>query len=122
MNSAYYIRYYRAMSNKTIEKLLNERTELLAELGTLSRMLHGSWVERFSVCSRPNCKCHKGHKHGPRRYLVIREDGKQRQKYIPNAQVPAAQAGLSEYSKAREIIDRITYINLTLMKKDAYEE
>jgi len=109
------------MSNKTIEKLLKERTELLAELGTLSRMLHGSWVERFSVCSRPNCKCHKGHKHGPRHYLVINENGQQRQKYIPNAQVIAAKAGRSDYNRACEIIDRITHINLALMKKDAYE-
>ncbi len=110
------------MSNKTIEKLLNERTKLLAELGTLSRMLHGSWVERFSVCSRPNCKCHKGHKHGPRHYLVIHENGQQRQKYIPNAQVTAALAGRSEYSRVCEIIDRITHINLVLMKDNAYED
>ena len=109
------------MSNKTIEKLLNERTGLLAELGTLSRMLHGSWVERFSVCSRSNCKCHKGHKHGPRHYLVINDNGRQRQKYVPNSQVTAAQAGRTEYSRVCEIIDRITKINLALMKEDAYE-
>jgi len=109
------------MSNKTIEKLLKERTELLAELGTLPRMLHGSWVERFSVCSRPNCKCHNGQRHGPRHYLVIRENGRQRQKYVPNSQVTAAQAGLVEYSRVCEIIDRITHINLALMKDDAYE-
>ena len=109
------------MSNKTIEKLLNERTGLLTELGTLSRMLHGSWVERFSVCSRANCKCHKGHKHGPRHYLVISESGRQRQKYVPNSQVDVAQAGRAEYSIVCEIIDRITNINLALMKNDAYE-
>lgn len=110
------------MSNKNIEKLLNERTKLLAELGTLSRMLHGSWVERFSVCSRPNCKCHKGYKHGPRHYLVVSEKGRQRQKYIPNAQVTAAKAGRSEYHRVCEIIDRITHINLVLMKENAYED
>ena len=110
------------MSNKNVKKLLNERTVLLAELGTLSSMLHGSWVERFSACSRPSCKCHKGHRHGPRHYLVIRENGRQRQKYVPNSQVTAAQAGLCEYSRVCEIIDRITHINLALMKEDAYED
>ena len=110
------------MSNKNVKKLLNERTILLAELGKLSRMLHGSWVERFSVCSRPNCKCHNGHKHGPRHYLVILENSRQRQKYVPNSQVVAAKKGLSEYNRVCEIIDRITHINLALMKEDAYED
>ena len=110
------------MSNKTIEKLLKERTGLLAELGTLPRMLHGSWVKRFSVCSRPNCRCHTGDRHGPRHYLVISENGRQRQKYVPNSQVMAAQEGLSEYKRVCEIIDRITHINLALMKEDAYDD
>ena len=101
---------------------MEERTRLSSELGTLSHVLHGSWVERFSVCSRPRCKCHSGEKHGPRRYLVVLENGKQRQKYIPNAQVDAAKRGRSEYMRLSEIIDRITQINLLLMKEDAYED
>jgi len=110
------------MSNKTLKKLLDERTRLLAELGALPHMLHGSWVERFSVCSRPGCRCHSGDRHGPRHYLVVHKDGRQRQKYVPNSQVDAAQAGLAEYRRVREIIDRITHINLTLMKENAYED
>lgn len=110
------------MSNKTLKKLLDERARLLAELSTLSHMLHGSWVERFSVCSRAGCGCHKGHRHGPRHYLVVREGGGQRQKYVPTSQVDAAQAGVTEYRRAQEIVDRITHINLTLMKEGAYED
>ena len=109
------------MSNKTIKELLDERGRLLAELGSLSHMLHGSWVERFSVCSRPGCRCHSGDRHGPRHYLVVREEGRQRQKYVPNSQVAAAQTGLAEYRRVREIVDRITQINLALMKAEAYE-
>ena len=122
LHSAWYIRYTSGMSNKTLKKLLDERTRLLAELGTLPHMLHGSWVARFSLCSRPGCQCHSGHRHGPRHYLVIREGGRQRQKYVPNSQVAAAQAGLAEYGRVREIVDRITHINLTLMKEGAYED
>lgn len=109
------------MSTDTLKKLLDERFRLLAELGTLSHMLHGSWVERFSICSRPNCRCHSGQRHGPRHYLVVYEGGRQRQKYVPNSQVDAAQAGMAEHSRVREIVDRITQINLALMKEDAYE-
>jgi len=110
------------MSNKTVEKLLAERSALLAELATLSHMLHGSWVQRYSVCSRKDCKCRHGDRHGPRHYLVVNEEGRQRQKYVPNAQVSAAQAGLEEHSRLDVIADRITRINLALMKEGAYED
>ena len=110
------------MSKKIVQELLNERGLLLAEIGGLPRMLHGTWVERFSTCSRPRCRCHSGDRHGPRHYLVVREKGRQRQKYIPNGQVGAARTGLAEYHRAREIVDRITHINLALMKEGAYED
>jgi hypothetical protein len=109
------------MSNNSVENLLEERADLTSELGSFSHLLHGSWVERFSVCSRPQCKCHSGEKHGPRRYLVVREKGKQRQKYIPNSQVNAAIKGRDEYKRLCEVVERITQINLLLMKEDAYK-
>jgi len=108
------------MSNSNIKKLVNERSFLLEELKALSQMLHGSWVERYSVCSIKNCKCHKGERHGPRHYLVINENGRQRQKYIPNSQVESSRQGVSEYHKAMDLIDRITSINLKLIKERKY--
>ena len=108
------------MSNLNLEKLINERSQLLEELKTLSQTLHGSWVERYSICSIKNCKCHKGERHGPRHYLVINENGRQRQKYIPNSLVEAAQEGVRQYKKAMDIVDRITSINLTLIKERKY--
>ena len=110
------------MSNTTVKKLREERALILSELATFPQMLHGSWVERFSVCSRKDCRCRRGERHGPRHYLVVREDGKQRQKYVPNSQVDAALAGLQEHKRVREIVDRITQINLQLMKERAYED
>ena len=119
--SVYYIRYIYGMSNKTAKKLLEERTKLLEELATLSRLLHGSWVERYSVCSRAGCRCRRGERHGPRRYLVVNEDGRQRQKYVPNSQVEAAQEGLAQDRRLQEIAARITQLNLALMKVGDYE-
>ncbi len=109
------------MLNFSVENLLKEHANLTSELGSFSQLLHGSWVERFSVCSKPQCKCHSGERHGPRRYLVVRENGKQRQKYIQNLQVDAAIKGRDEYRRLCEIVDRITQINLLLMKENAYE-
>jgi hypothetical protein len=110
------------MSNTTIEEIKKERDLLLKELGSLRHILHGSWVERFSTCSRKECRCKQGELHGPRRYLVIREEGKQRQKYVPKSQVDPAQRGIAEYHRVGEIVDRITQLNLTLMKENAYED
>jgi hypothetical protein len=102
------------MSN---QQLIKERTELLQEMSSLSLLLHGSWIQRFSTCTRTACKCHAGKKHGPRHYLVINENGYQRQKYIPNAFVKHAQEGLVQDKRLREIVERITQINLALMKE-----
>jgi hypothetical protein len=49
----------------------------------------------------------------PRYCLVIHEKGRQRQKYVPNAQVPAAKDGIEQYHRLQEIVDEITQINLS---------
>ena len=105
------------MASTSTEKLFKERSDLLAELGRLSQLLHGSWVERYSTCSRPGCKCHRGQRHGPRYYLVVNEKGRQRQKYVSTSRVEVAQIGLAQYRRLQEIVDRITHLNLALMKE-----
>jgi hypothetical protein len=110
------------MSNSQVNQLLDTRTALLEELNSLSHLIHGSWFERFSTCSRPNCSCHNGKRHGLRYYLVIQEQEHQRQKYMPNAQVAAAKQDIEQYRRLQEIVEEITRINLELMKEKAYAE
>ena len=103
-----------------IESIRKEKAVLLRELSGLSDILHGSWVERFSTCSNKNCLCHKDEskRHGPRSYLVVNENGRQRQKYIQNRFVDQAKEGISQHERLKEIVDRLTSINLLLMKED----
>ena len=110
------------MSNQPAKKIQQERAALLAELGTLSRLLHGSWVERYALCARPDCKCRRGQRHGPRRYLVVNEGGHQRPKDVPNAQVARALEGIAQYRRLQEIVERITRINLALMRENDHED
>lgn len=110
------------MSSRKNVSPVEERRTLLEELATLALLLQGSWVERYSVCSRVSCKCHTGERHGPRHYLVINEDGQQRQKYVPNSQVQVAREGLEQYRRLREITERITQLNLALMKEGDYAD
>jgi hypothetical protein len=107
--------------NEATAGLLEERDALLEEMSTLSQLLHGSWVERYMVCSRADCKCHRGERHGPRHFLVVNEQGRQRQKYVASRHEPAVRAGLAQHRRLAQIVDRITQLNLALMKVDAYE-
>lgn len=110
------------MSNNNISKLIESRTVLLTELATLTQMLHGSFLERYSVCSRKNCRCHTGKRHGPRCYVVVNINGKQKQKYIPITQVSAAKNGVYQYQRLQEIVEEITHINLKLIRESVYAD
>ncbi|MCX6055180.1 MAG: hypothetical protein NTZ74_09760 [Chloroflexi bacterium] len=110
------------MSSKLFLQLIEKRTLLLNELSSLPRLLHGSWVERYSVCSRKGCKCRSGVRHGPRYYVVVNLDGHQRQKYVPIAQVPVAKEGIAQYHRLQEIVEEITQINLALIKESPDED
>lgn len=110
------------LSTGKVDELCAERHELLLELGTLCTLIHGSVFERFSVCSRPNCSCHDGNRHGPRTYLAVGGGGGQRQHYVPVSQVAAAHEAVRQYDRLRRIVDRITRINLELLRGGSLEE
>ena len=110
------------MSNMYLEKLLEKRKQLLNELSQHPTLLHGTWVERYNVCSRPNCKCHRGEKHGPHYHIAVMEEGKQRQHYIRLANKDLALAGLKQNESIENILREITKINLELMKEGIYED
>jgi hypothetical protein len=102
--------------SKRFAALRREREELLGELSELQWLVRGTCLERFSTCSRPNCACHKGQRHGPRNYVVVTREKRQRQIYVPKDQVEALRAGVAQYHRLLEIVDRVTAINLELMR------
>lgn len=105
------------MSNAAHQKLLAERSTLLAELACLPHVVHGSIIERYTVCSRANCKCHRGQKHGPVMCIVVNDNGKQRQKYIPKEMRELAVQCVDEYNRAQALLDRISAINVQLLQE-----
>ena len=108
--------------NQTTRKLIQKRQVLLERLAALQLLVQGSYLERFSSCSRPNCSCHKGSKHGPRSYLVLYEGKKQRQVYVPQAQRKPIQEGIRQHEDLRAIVKEITRINVRLMRARALAE
>ncbi len=103
------------MSSEELQNLLSERDNLLAELSSLSGIVRASIFEKYDVCSRPGCKCHKGEKHGPHACFKISAEGRQFQKYIPKGKRKQAEEAVSQYRRALQIIDRLTAINLKLI-------
>ena len=109
------------MSNEELQKLIDERTRLVSELCSLCHLVHGSLVERYMVCSRPNCKCHRGQRHGPVMCIVVNEDGRQRQKYVPKEMHELARRAVADHGRALELLDKISAINLRLIQEKCDE-
>ena len=108
--------------NTRARKLIARRQQLLCKLAALSLVTHGSFLERFSTCARKNCVCHQGKRHGPRTYVVIYRDGRQRQVYVPRDQIPAVRKGLRQHARAVQLLRQVTNINLKLMRDGLLEE
>ena len=106
---------------KKVAALRREREKLLKELSDLRLLVRGTYLERFSTCSRPNCACHQGKRHGPRSYAVVTREKKQRQVYIRRDQTEAVRRGIAQHHRLLEIVDRVTAINLELMRGGVLE-
>src|SRR3972149_5448413 len=116
--------YTRAMSRLSSQKiaaLRRERERLLRELAEGPLLVGGTYLERFPPCSRPNCDCHRGQRHGPRSYVVVTREKKQRQVYIPKDQAEALRKGVAQYRRLLGIVDRVPSINLELMRGGVLE-
>jgi len=101
---------------QTKQKLLNKRKVLLERLAQLSLLAHGSYLERFSTCIRKNCACRQGNKHGPRSYVVLYDQKRQFQIYVPQSQRQAIRRGIRQHEKLLAAVDEITSINIQLMR------
>lgn len=102
--------------NERERLLLRRRGKLLAHLAALPLLLAGSYLERWSTCGRRPCACHRGRKHGPRSYVVLYRDKRQRQVYVPQSQRRVVRQGLAQHDRLRTLVQAITDVNLELMR------
>lgn len=106
----------------SIAVLQRRRRKLLGEAASLWLLIGGSSFQRFSTCSRPQCACHQGQRHGPRTYVVVTEEKAQKQHYVPQQQVQAVEQGIRQYRRLVEIVFEVTRINLELMRRSALKK
>lgn len=108
--------------NKKTTSLRDQRDALLAEMASLRGLLNGSLVQRYSTCSRKNCACHSGSRHGPRLYLAVTGESGQRQSYVPAACATRAADGVAQGRRLRAIVRDLTALNLRLLREPPEEE
>jgi len=74
-------------------------------------MIRGSLYEIYRKCGNPNCKCAKGEKHGPSKYLSIREKGKTRLIYVRRRDEKWVTKEANNYRKYQKSMAEIRKIN-----------
>lgn len=103
---------------KTNAALRRRRTVLLRQLPSLKELLRGSLIERYKKCGKPGCKCVQGAGHGPKIYLSVSRPGTRPQmEYVPQAYQDEVTEFVTNYRKAREILDELAEINLELLRR-----
>ena len=98
--------------------LRKRRNALLHRLPPLQAILRGSLIERYKRCGKPGCKCADGPGHGPKYYLSVSYPASRPQMdYVPQESYVQTAEFLSNYHRAREILETICEINRELLRR-----
>lgn len=79
----------------------------LAQLIDQRGLIRGSLLVRRRRCGKPNCQCARGDGH-PGLYLVVSQAGRTRQLFVPKAYEPAVRQWVSDYHRAKELMEEIS--------------
>lgn len=95
------------------------KQNLLRHLRLPPQLIRASVVERFSKCGKPNCRCARGHKHGPFYYLTQCLGVGQMSKFLlktPEAQQQAREA-VEAFKRYYERLELLSQINTELLAR-----
>ena len=100
-----------------MKALIQKKESLLQEINEYSEFLRGSITSVCSTCNRANCIC-TGRPTG-KAYRLTYKDKQQKTRtvYIPRDQLPEARRMVSNYSKIRELTDKLFETNIAILKK-----
>lgn len=69
-------------------------------------MIAGSLYQTYRTCSYPNCRCRKGHKHGPFPALSFTIDGKRRSRPVRRDDVDLVTKKAAAYKRFQKALTR----------------
>jgi len=109
-----------SLQRKSTLSLRHRKDLLLSQLKIDPDLLRASFVERFSVCGKKNCHCHRGgHKHGPFYYLTQCLGVGKVAKFLLKtpAQQQQAKTGVAHYRQLQEQLEELSQINTELLRR-----
>jgi len=106
---------------KSTLALRQRKDFLLSQLKINPDLLRASFVERFSVCGKKQCRCHQGgDKHGPFYYLTQCLAAGKIAKFLLKSptQQQQAQRGVAHYRQLQEQLEELSQINTELLRRE----
>lgn len=104
---------------KTKSEVLKKKRQILMEkLLAQEGMIRGSLVKTQKKCGRKGCRCESGELH-PHTYLSFSGKGGNTIVYVKQEEEAAFQRGVRAYTKARSLLERISRVNIEIIKEDA---
>jgi DNA-dependent RNA polymerase auxiliary subunit epsilon len=88
----------------------------LVRLASRYGFLHGTLDVRARTCGKKTCKCTRGEKHSSL-YLVVRQDGKVRQLFVPKEKESEVRQWVERYQQILELIDEISDFHWSRIKE-----
>lgn len=110
-----------SLRRKSTLALRQRKDFLLSQLEINPDLLRASFVERFSVCGKKNCRCHHGgDKHGPFYYLTqCLAVGKVAKLLLKTqAQQQQARSGVTHYRQLQQQLEELSQINAELLRRE----
>jgi hypothetical protein len=110
-----------SLRRKSTLSLRQRKDLLVSRLRIDPDLLRASFVERFSVCGKKNCRCHHGgNKHGPFYYLTQCLAVGKVAKFLlkTQAQQQQAQSGVAHYRYLQEQLEELSQINAELLRRE----
>ena len=94
-----------------IYNLRKERQFLETHLLNICKQMPVWITQQYTYCKKGNCKCTKGHPHGPFHYLFFKEGDKVIHRYLPKDKLPQIAQLANSYRTYNEKLARLNKIN-----------
>jgi len=83
-------------------------------------MLRGSVSFIPNYCGKPECRCTRGHPHGPYPYVADTQEGRRRLTYVRKAERVRVQAEVAEYVRVQQGFASLAKLNAQI--RSCFEE
>src|SRR5690349_9103717 len=95
------------------------RAGLIRQLRIPHIAIRASYVSQLLTCGKPNCRCNRGHKHGPFYYLVRSQTNGRIEKFLlkTTAQRATARASIAAFARFQKQLNYLSDLNAELLRR-----